>query len=120
MALLFQIFTSIIENLLLSFSSSPPDVEVLRVYVTLPLYHEFANLANCKYLQAPFSRAFMSLKDDARQTVSIWWCNTSKYYFERLVRIYKSVMLQFLKESTMNKVITRRKCREACRDFKRY
>ncbi|RLU20163.1 hypothetical protein DMN91_006770 [Ooceraea biroi] len=97
------IFTCITESLIPTFAVSPPDVETLRVYVTLPLYHGFANLSNYKCLQAPFCKALVSLKEESRQTVSQWWGNTSKYYFERLVRIYKTVMLQFLKESTVNK-----------------
>ncbi|XP_019887375.1 probable E3 ubiquitin-protein ligase HERC4 isoform X1 [Ooceraea biroi] len=100
------IFTCITESLIPTFAVSPPDVETLRVYVTLPLYHGFANLSNYKCLQAPFCKALVSLKEESRQTVSQWWGNTSKYYFERLVRIYKTVMLQFLKESTVNKRIT--------------
>lgn len=104
--LLFQIFTSIIESLIPSFIDSPPDVESLRVYLTLPLYHRFANLSNYSSLQIPFCKAVLKLKAEAYKIVSTWWsAHASAYYFERLVRIYKSTVLHIVEQSTVNKVI---------------
>jgi len=103
----FQVFHFITEILLPSLINSglPPDVETLRIYLTLPLYHNFTNLCYYKSLQGVFCKAFINLKEEARHIISLWWSETPTYYFERLVRIYKAVMLEFLKDSVQNKVI---------------
>lgn len=104
---LFQIFTCITDSLLPSFAMSPPDVESLRVYLTLPLYHGFVDPLNYNSLQKPFSRAVLDLKPEARRVVSMWWSKAPAHYFERLVRIYKSVILHFVKQPTSDKVMAR-------------
>lgn len=103
----FQIFTCMTDSLIPSFAISPPDVESLRVYLTLPLYHRFANLSNYSSLQTPFCKAILRLKTEAFKVVGMWWSAAPAYYFERLVRIYKSVVLHFVKQSTTEKVIIR-------------
>ncbi|XP_011257668.1 probable E3 ubiquitin-protein ligase HERC4 isoform X1 [Camponotus floridanus] len=101
------IFTCVIESLMPSFVDSPPDVESLRVYLTLPLYHRFANLSNYSSLQIPFCKAVLKLKAEAYKVVSIWWSSyASAYYFERLVRIYKSTVLHIVEQSTSNKTVS--------------
>lgn len=57
------------ENLLPSLVASPPDVEVLRLYLTLPLYHEFDNPKNYLNLHNPFGRTVLNLKDEASKIV---------------------------------------------------
>lgn len=95
----FQIFTCITENLIPSFENSPLDVETLRVYLTLPLYHGFTNPLNFSTLQNPFSKAMFGLKIEARNVVTSWWHTAPTYYFEKLVRIYKSIILHFVKQA---------------------
>lgn len=107
---LFQIFTCITDSLIPSFVESPPDVESLRVYLTLPLYHRFANLSNYSSLQTPFCKAVLKLKAEACKVVSTWWSSAPPYYFERLVRMYKSVVLHFVKQSTADKVSCAQEC----------
>ncbi|XP_012527820.1 probable E3 ubiquitin-protein ligase HERC4 isoform X2 [Monomorium pharaonis] len=99
------IFTCVTENLIPSFRDNPPDVESLRVYLTLPLYHRFANLSNYSALQTPFSKAVFNLKPEACRVVGLWWSIAPSYYFERLVRMYKSVVLHFVKQSTADKMV---------------
>lgn len=102
--LLFQIFTCVTDSLIPSFVDSPPDVESLRVYLILPLYHRFTNLSNYNSLQTPFCKAVLKLKAEACKIVGMWWSAAPPYYFERLVRMYKSVVLHFVKQSTADKV----------------
>ncbi|XP_011049375.1 PREDICTED: probable E3 ubiquitin-protein ligase HERC4 isoform X2 [Acromyrmex echinatior] len=99
------IFACVTESLIPSFVDSPPDVESLRVYLTLPLYHRFANLSNYSSLQTPFCKAVLKLKAEACKIVGMWWSSAPPYYFERLVRMYKSVVLHFVKQSTADKAI---------------
>ncbi|XP_011688741.1 PREDICTED: probable E3 ubiquitin-protein ligase HERC4 isoform X3 [Wasmannia auropunctata] len=97
------IFTCVTDSLIPSFVESPPDVESLRVYLTLPLYHRFANLSNYSSLQTPFCKAVLRLKAEASKVVGTWWMKTPPYYFDRLVRLYKSVVMHFVKQSTADK-----------------
>lgn len=79
-----------------SLSSSPPDVEVLRVYLLLPLYHEFINSKNYETLHTPFSRAVHKLGKIPLNILMQWWSEQSIDYFERLVENYKSVVMHVL------------------------
>lgn len=72
---------------------SPADVEVLRIYLTLPIYHEFVNSKNFEKLHSPFINAVMGLRDVPLRIISNWWANQSVEYFERLVEIFKGVVL---------------------------
>jgi E3 ubiquitin-protein ligase HERC4 len=54
-----------------SLPPSPPDVETLRLYVTLPLYHEFENAKHCTKLQGPFANALLQLKTEAAKIVGM-------------------------------------------------
>ncbi|PSN46654.1 hypothetical protein C0J52_07077 [Blattella germanica] len=60
----------VVENLLPSLALSPPDVESLRLYLTLPLYHEFDNPKNYSVLHNPFGRTFLNLKMEAGKIVA--------------------------------------------------
>ncbi|KAL1117573.1 hypothetical protein AAG570_003888 [Ranatra chinensis] len=91
--LVYECITQIIQSL----SPSPPDVETLRIYVTLPLYHEFDNIEHPEKLQGPFAAALLCLKKEAAKIVGNWYYSMSSEYFERLIRIYKGVVILLLK-----------------------
>ncbi|XP_046611167.1 probable E3 ubiquitin-protein ligase HERC4 isoform X2 [Neodiprion virginianus] len=92
------IFTCLTESLLPTLMPSPPDVESLRVYLVLPLYHGFDDPKLCNSLHNPFSKAVSQLKPEALKVISLWWSQAPKDYFERLVRSYKSVVSHFLQQ----------------------
>lgn len=48
------IWDSITSELISSLSASPPDVEAIRLFLVLPLYHEFINCKNYAKLHSPF------------------------------------------------------------------
>lgn len=108
----FQIFTCITESLIPSFTSSNYFTlkavcpEALRIYLILPLYHGFANPLNCTVLHTPFCKAILSLKPEILEIITSWWLGASTHYFERLVRIHKSIVLYYVKskQSKINKV----------------
>ncbi|CAH0559582.1 unnamed protein product [Brassicogethes aeneus] len=85
-----------ITELLNQLSPSPPDVESLRLYLTLPLYHEFNNPKNHSILQKPFANALLKLKPPATRVVGTWWLMMSDDYFEKLVNIFKTVAMFIL------------------------
>ncbi|XP_053977184.1 probable E3 ubiquitin-protein ligase HERC4 isoform X1 [Hylaeus volcanicus] len=107
------IFTCISESLIPSFVSSLVNttprihcLESLRIYLILPLYHGFANPLNCNLLHNPFCKAVLLLQPDDLEIVSKWWIEAPSHYFERLVRIHKSVVLHYVKQAKPNKGVS--------------
>ncbi|XP_043262293.1 probable E3 ubiquitin-protein ligase HERC4 [Colletes gigas] len=103
------IFTCISESLIPSCASLPSSVycpESLRIFLILPLYHGFADPINRNLLHKPFCKAVLALKPEVLEIVSKWWAEAPSHYFERLVRIHKSVVLQYVKESKTTKVVS--------------
>lgn len=80
-------------------------MEFLRIYLILPLYHGFVNPLNCNLLHKPFCKAILALHPEVLEVVSNWWLDAPPHYFERLVRVHKSVVLHYLKQPKPNKVI---------------
>lgn len=72
--------------------SSPPDIEALRVYLLLPLYHEFTNAQNYLELHTLFGRSFLGMIEIARKVVLHWWASMSVGYFEKLVENFRNVV----------------------------
>ncbi|XP_068967213.1 probable E3 ubiquitin-protein ligase HERC4 [Bombus flavifrons] len=102
------IFTCISDSLIPSFVNLPPkiiSVEFLRIYLILPLYHGFVNPLNCNLLHKPFCKAILALHPEVLEIVRNWWLEAPPHYFERLVRVHKSVVLHYVKQSKPNKGI---------------
>ncbi|KAI4456139.1 ubiquitin-protein ligase e3a-related [Holotrichia oblita] len=85
------IWSCITDDLLKKLSPSPPDVETLRIYLTLPLYHEFYNPKQHIKLHRPFVSAVLGLKTQANRVISSWWSSMTNEYFEKLVMMFKGV-----------------------------
>lgn len=75
---------------------SPADVETLRLYLILPIYHEFVNSKNYETLHTPFSNAVLRLKEIPRKIVVMWWAQTPIDWFENLVSNYKNVVAHII------------------------
>lgn len=60
-----QIAASLEKNLLPRLSSSPPDIESLRLYLTLPECPLFSDQNNYVTITIPFAKSIISLKDAA-------------------------------------------------------
>ncbi|KAL3278333.1 hypothetical protein HHI36_013664 [Cryptolaemus montrouzieri] len=86
------IWNSIVEDILPKLSASPPDVESLRIYLTMPLYHEFNNPKQHLRLHKPFTHSLLSLGKHPNRVIGSWWRMMTADYFERLVNIFKSVV----------------------------
>ncbi|XP_068631040.1 probable E3 ubiquitin-protein ligase HERC4 isoform X2 [Battus philenor] len=87
------IFGHLTENIIKKMNPSPPDAEVLRVFLTLPLYHEMRNPRRHPELQGPFAEAFNKLAIYPQKIVQMWWESQPTEYFEMLVDIFKSVIV---------------------------
>ncbi|XP_063931720.1 probable E3 ubiquitin-protein ligase HERC4 isoform X2 [Zophobas morio] len=86
------IWNAIVDDILNKLSPSPPDVETLRIYLVLPLYHEFYNPKQYIKLHKPFTSALLKLGPQASKVIGMWWTMMSCDYFEKLIRIFKSVV----------------------------
>ncbi|KAJ4427740.1 hypothetical protein ANN_25393 [Periplaneta americana] len=73
--------------------------ETLRLYLILPFYHEFDNPKNFSTLHNPFGRTFLNLKTEAGKIVGLWWSSAPLDYFERLIRIFKNVVIHILRKT---------------------
>lgn len=67
-------------------------MEALRVFLILPLYHEFNNAKQHKELHKPFVNAVLKLQPQANRVLGSWWAMASKDYFEKLVIVFKGVV----------------------------
>lgn len=83
---------SVTTDLLKSLPSSPAHVEALRLYLILPLFHEFLNAKNNAVLHSPFSEAVLRLSEIPKRILKQWWAGQSVEYFERLVGCFKEVV----------------------------
>lgn len=85
--------------MLFTLTPSPADVEVLRAYLTLPIYHEFVNTKNYQKLHTPFSRAVLALKKIPSAILQQWWADQPAEYFERLVENYRNTVIHIINYS---------------------
>ncbi|XP_036336674.1 probable E3 ubiquitin-protein ligase HERC4 [Rhagoletis pomonella] len=90
------IWDKITNEIITSLMPSPADVETLRLYLILPLYHEFVNSKNYENLHTPFSNAVLRLKEIPRKIVIMWWAQTPIEWFENLVSSYKNVVAHII------------------------
>ncbi|KAH1021754.1 hypothetical protein HUJ04_011239 [Dendroctonus ponderosae] len=99
--IIFQIFTGITDYILNELTPNPPDVESLRVYLILPLYHEFNNTKQYAKLQKPFATQVLRLKQPANKVVREWWSMMTADYFEKLINIFKNVASHILRNQNI-------------------
>ncbi|CAD7081549.1 unnamed protein product [Hermetia illucens] len=90
------IWDGVTNDLMKTLVPSPADVETLRIYVILPLYHEFVNAKNYLRLHTPFCQAVFKLSAIPGKIVSEWWASLPAEFFEGLVTNYKSVVLYII------------------------
>ncbi|KAJ8248211.1 hypothetical protein GJAV_G00239610 [Gymnothorax javanicus] len=92
-----QIAASLEKNLIPKLSSSPPDIEALRLYLTLPECPLFRDPSTYQTLAIPFAKAVISLKPMPRKVLEKWWSTLEPPVFQRLVDLYKDVVVNLLR-----------------------
>ncbi|CAH2254500.1 jg25682 [Pararge aegeria aegeria] len=95
------IFSHLTKEIIKKVKVSPPDAEALRLFLTLPLYHEMRNPRRHPELQGPFAEAFNNLSAHPQRIVQLWWETQTTEYFEMLVDIFKSVVVYELMQPTV-------------------
>ncbi|XP_017023158.1 probable E3 ubiquitin-protein ligase HERC4 isoform X2 [Drosophila kikkawai] len=90
------IWDNVTKELIGSMVASPADVESMRVYLLLPLYHEFVNSKHYKSLQVPFANAIFKLTENPRKVLMKWLAQTPTEYFEHLVQNFLHVVVHII------------------------
>ncbi|KAH8371053.1 hypothetical protein KR093_006003, partial [Drosophila rubida] len=90
------IWDNLTKELLGSLVASPADTESMRLYLLLPLYHEFVNSKHYKELHVPFAVATFNLTENPRKVLYKWWAQTPIEYFEQMVNSYLHVVMHII------------------------
>ncbi|KAK9541806.1 hypothetical protein VZT92_001826 [Zoarces viviparus] len=96
-----QIAASLEKNLIPKLSNSPPDIEALRVYLTLPECPLFGDRNNYVTITIPFAKSLLSLKEAPLKVLGNWWSTFEPPVFQRLVELYKEVVVYLLQMHKM-------------------
>nr|XP_057936716.1 probable E3 ubiquitin-protein ligase HERC3 isoform X2 [Doryrhamphus excisus] len=94
--LLEQATKSFESRLIPQLPSSPPDVEAMRIYLILS---EYPALQDSKYyirLTIPLAMAILRLDTNPSKVLDNWWCFLDDCAFERMVDMYKSIVVFML------------------------
>lgn len=90
------IAASLEKNLIPRLPSSPPDIEALRLYLTLPECALFRDRSNFVTITIPFAKSVLTLKGPPLKVLGNWWSRLEPTVFQRLVELYKEVVVYLL------------------------
>ncbi|XP_038255642.1 probable E3 ubiquitin-protein ligase HERC3 isoform X1 [Dermochelys coriacea] len=94
--LLDQILKSFESFLIPQLSSSPPDVEAMRIYLILPEFPLFQDSKHYITLTLPLAMAILRLDTNPSKVLDNWWSQVCPRYFLRLVNLYKGAVVYLL------------------------
>ena len=80
-----------------SLTQSPPDIEVLRLYLVLPECHLFQK-SGMQEIPLRFAEKVLGLKNNASKVLDKWYNSLEPMFFNKLVETYKQVVFVLLKE----------------------
>ncbi|OCT71800.1 probable E3 ubiquitin-protein ligase HERC4 isoform X2 [Xenopus laevis] len=94
-----QVAASLERNLIPRLTSSPPDIECLRLYLTLPECPPMTETNNFPSLAIPFATAIVNLEKVPLKVLENWWALLEPPLYMRIVQLYKDVVVHLLKLS---------------------
>nr|XP_009942726.1 PREDICTED: probable E3 ubiquitin-protein ligase HERC4 isoform X3 [Opisthocomus hoazin] len=92
-----QVAASLEKNLIPKLTSSLPDVEALRLYLTLPECPLMSDANNFTTLAIPFGTAILNLEKAPLKVLENWWSVLEPPLFLKIVELYKDVVVHLLK-----------------------
>ncbi|NXD67972.1 HERC4 ligase, partial [Eolophus roseicapillus] len=92
-----QVAASLEKNLIPKLTSSLPDVEALRLYLTLPECPLMSDANNFTTLAIPFGTAILNLEKAPLKVLENWWSLLEPPLFLKIVELYKDVVVHLLK-----------------------
>ncbi|XP_015278748.1 PREDICTED: probable E3 ubiquitin-protein ligase HERC4 isoform X3 [Gekko japonicus] len=96
-----QVAASLEKNLIPKLTSSLPDVEALRLFLTLPECPLMSDSNNYMTLAIPFAAAIINLEKAPLKVLENWWSLLEAPLFLKVVELYKDVVVHLLK---LNKI----------------
>ncbi|XP_040295004.1 probable E3 ubiquitin-protein ligase HERC4 isoform X2 [Bufo bufo] len=91
-----QVAASLEKSLIPKLPSSPPDIEALRLYLTLPECPLMTDPNNFLSLAIPFGTAIINLEKTPSRVLENWWSTLENPGFMRVVQLFKDVVLHLL------------------------
>ncbi|KAE8590850.1 hypothetical protein XENTR_v10018230 [Xenopus tropicalis] len=104
-----QVAASLEKNLIPRLTSSPPDIECLRLYLILPECPPMADANNLTSLAIPFGTAIVNLEKAPLKVLENWWSLLEPPLFLKVVQLYKDVVVHLLKLSKNGIPLTERR-----------
>uniref|UniRef100_A0A670YPX1 HECT-type E3 ubiquitin transferase n=1 Tax=Pseudonaja textilis TaxID=8673 RepID=A0A670YPX1_PSETE len=92
-----QVAASLEKNLIPKLTGSLPDVEALRLFLTLPECPLMNEAKNYMTLAIPFATAIVNLEKAPLKVLENWWSILEPPLFLRIVELYKDVVVHLLK-----------------------
>nr|XP_028585247.1 probable E3 ubiquitin-protein ligase HERC4 isoform X2 [Podarcis muralis] len=92
-----QVAASLEKNLIPKLTSSLPDVEALRLFLTLPECPLMSDANNYMTLAIPFATAIVNLEKAPLKVLENWWSALEPPLFLKIVELYKDVVVHLLK-----------------------
>ncbi|XP_053307027.1 probable E3 ubiquitin-protein ligase HERC4 isoform X2 [Spea bombifrons] len=92
-----QVAASLEKNLIPNLTSSPPDIECLRLYLTLPECPLMTDGNNFLSLAIPFGTAIINLEKAPLKVLKNWWSLLEHPLFMKIVQLFKDIVLHLLK-----------------------
>ncbi|KAF7247412.1 putative E3 ubiquitin-protein ligase HERC4 [Varanus komodoensis] len=92
-----QVAASLEKNLIPKLTSSLPDVEALRLFLTLPECPLMSDANNYMTLAIPFATATVNLEKAPLKVLENWWSVLEPPLFLNIVELYKDVVVHLLK-----------------------
>uniref|UniRef100_A0A8C5PVV1 HECT and RLD domain containing E3 ubiquitin protein ligase 4 n=1 Tax=Leptobrachium leishanense TaxID=445787 RepID=A0A8C5PVV1_9ANUR len=92
-----QVAASLEKNLIPKLTNSPPDIECLRVYLTLPECPLMTDGNNFSSLAIPFAVAISKLDKAPLKVLENWWSSLENPLFMKIVQLFKDVVVHLLK-----------------------
>ncbi|XP_006889079.1 PREDICTED: probable E3 ubiquitin-protein ligase HERC4 isoform X3 [Elephantulus edwardii] len=92
-----QVAASLEKNLIPKLTSSLPDVEALRFYLTLPECPLMSDSNNFTTIAIPFGTALVNLEKAPLKVLENWWSVLEPPLFFKIVELFKEVVVHLLK-----------------------
>uniref|UniRef100_A0A2I3GCG3 HECT and RLD domain containing E3 ubiquitin protein ligase 4 n=1 Tax=Nomascus leucogenys TaxID=61853 RepID=A0A2I3GCG3_NOMLE len=92
-----QVAASLEKNLIPKLTSSLPDVEALRFYLTLPECPLMSDSNNFTTIAIPFGTALVNLEKAPLKVLENWWSVLEPPLFLKIVELFKEVVVRLLK-----------------------
>ncbi|XP_069086869.1 probable E3 ubiquitin-protein ligase HERC4 [Pleurodeles waltl] len=103
-----QVAASLEKNLIPKLTSSLPDVEAMRLYLTLPECPLLTDVNNFTTLSIPFGSALVNLEKAPLKVLENWWSLFEPPLFFNLVQLFKDVVVHLMKLSKIGIPVSER------------